>query len=74
MELTITQKKVLKVLHDNKNIPLTAIQISKKSGVNYHHVEQALTKFMNNDFVYQPTSHGEFFISPDGEDAYLNSL
>lgn len=71
MELTSTQKRVLAVLYENRNTHLTPIQISKKSGVNIHHVKQALIKFMNNDYVYQPTMNDEFLISPDGECAYL---
>lgn len=74
MDLTITQKKVLKVLYENKDTHLKPLQISKKSGVNIHHVVQALTKFMNNDYVYQPTYEGEFLISPDGECAYQDSI
>lgn len=58
------------MLHDNKNKPLTSEQIAKISDVNLRNVEQALVKFMNNDYVYQPTINGEFFISPEGESAY----
>lgn len=74
MELTITQKKVLKVLYESKGNHLNSNQISKRSGVNNHHVNQALKKFMTCDYVYQPTINGEFEISPDGESAYLNSI
>lgn len=73
MDLTKTQKEVLKVLINNKNTPLTPRQITEKSNVQINHVKQALNKFMQCDYVYQPTSKGEFTISPDGEDAYLNS-
>lgn len=60
MELTITQKKVLKVLCEHKDTHLLPMQISKKSGVNIHHVKQALAKFLSIDYVYQPTIDGEF--------------
>lgn len=74
LELTITQKKVLKALYDNRDTHLKPLQISKKSGVNLHHVQQALVKFMSNDYVYQPTIDGEFLISADGECLYFNSI
>lgn len=74
MELTITQKKVLKALYDNKNTHLKPIQISKISDVNIRHVQQALIKLVNNDYVYQPTYNGEFLISPDGEEVYENLM
>lgn len=74
MELTITQKRVLKVLYENRNTDLIPEQIHKKSGVNRNHVKQALIQFMRNDYVYQPTMDDEFTITPDGESAYLNSI
>lgn len=70
MELTKTQKEVLKVLINNKHIPLTSRQISEKGNIKINHVNQALNKFMQCDYVYQPTIRGEFTISPDGENAY----
>lgn len=74
MELTITQKKVLKVLYESRNIDLKDREISKRSGVPMNHVKQALIKFIKNDYVYQPTIDGEFMISADGESAYLDSI
>lgn len=72
MDLTKTQIQVLKVLIDNKNRGLTDTKISKLGNINLHHVRQALTKFMECDYVYQPTINGEFKISLDGESAYCN--
>ena len=45
---TITQKKVLIVLGKHEKEYLTTDQISKESGVNAHHVKQAIYKFMDS--------------------------
>lgn len=74
MELNKTQMQVLKILIDNKNQWFTAIKISKLGNMNLHHVKQALTKFMECDYVYQPTINEEFKISLDGESAYYYNL
>jgi DNA-binding transcriptional regulator GbsR (MarR family) len=71
-ELTITQKQVLKVLYDNRDTWLTATQISKIGNINRNHVVQAVRKFMDWDYVYQPTRNDEVKISLDGVDAYIN--
>lgn len=73
MELTKTQKQVLKVLIDNPNVWLTGIQIRDKENMNYAHVKAVLKKFMKLDYVFF-NGNESFQISPEGESAYINSI
>lgn len=71
MELTKTQKQVLKVLIDNPNVWLTDIQIRDKAQMNYAYIKKALFKLMDNDYVFF-NGNDKFQISPDGESAYYS--
>lgn len=73
-ELTITQKQVLKILYEHREEWLSATKISKLGNINRNHVVQAVRKFMDWDYVYQPSIDDEVIISPDGESAYLGLI
>lgn len=66
LELTVTQKRVIQWLYQNKNKWLNAREIVKLSGVQINHVNQAVKKFMDYDMVYF-NGKDSVQISPDGE-------
>lgn len=73
MNLKPTQKAVLKVLVDNEDKWICHDELCRLSGVASNHVKNAVTFFMNNDYVYQPNYNGEIMVSPDGISAYYSS-
>jgi hypothetical protein len=72
LELTKTQKQVLKVLFENNDKWLNATEIKNKSKefINSAHIKVALIKLRDNDYVFYDYSEDKFQISPDGESAY----
>lgn len=68
IELKPTQIKVLKVLGENQDKWLSSNEIVKLSNVNLRYVEIALTKFIDNDLIYQAQDgfYIKFQITPDG--------
>lgn len=70
--LTITQKKALKVLGDHEDEWLKQVDISKLGKINIRQTEQALKRFYDNDYIFYNGIDDEFQISPDGKDLYYN--
>jgi len=72
LELTKTQRQVLKVLYENREKWLSVIEIKTKSKepINIAHINSALKKLLENDFVFYDYLSGKFQISPDGDSIY----
>ena len=71
-DLTITQKKVLKVLGENEDKWLKMRDIIKLSGVNRLNVERAIQRFYDMDYVFIDYSEDAVQISLDGMEEYYN--
>jgi len=66
-------REVLRVLYKNKEKWLGEYEIKVQCKLPGISVSRYIIICLRNDWVYAPNSQGKVTISPDGEEAYINS-